>query len=62
MRRGWPRSGSIRKTPPPSASRREAKTEGESKRGAQRKSMEPSSPTSATVWRSPMIPWSSIGR
>ncbi len=33
---------------------------GESKRGAQNQSIEPSVVTSAQVWRSPIIPWSAI--
>ena len=38
------------------AARRAAKTDGESKRGAHMKSIDPSMPTGATVWRSPMTP------
>jgi hypothetical protein len=36
--------------------------DGESKRGKQHQSMSPLTPTRATVWRSPITPWSSIGR
>ncbi len=34
---------------------------GESKRGKEQKSMVPAVVTSATVWRSPITPWSWIG-
>src|SRR5215204_4960831 len=40
----------------------EQKTLGESKSGKHSQSMVPSVPTRAAVYRSPMIPWSSIGR
>src|SRR5918997_1701757 len=40
----------------------EQKTLGESKAGRHSQSMVPSVPTRAAVCRSPMIPWSSIGR
>ena len=50
--------GAIRKYPPFRASRSEAKMLGESKRGAQKKSIVPSFVTSADVCRSPMRPWS----
>jgi hypothetical protein len=55
-------SGEIRKKPPWSASRIEAKTLGESNRGQQYQSIVPSVPTSATVCRSPISPCSAIGR
>jgi len=55
-------SGEMRNRLPWSASRIAAKTLGESKRGQQYQSIVPSVPTSATVWRSPIRPWSAIGR
>src|SRR2546421_10724541 len=45
-----------------SASRIAPKTLGESNRGQQNQSIVPSVPTSATVCRSPITPWSAIGR
>src|SRR5262249_6772884 len=48
--------------PPRSASRIEANTLGASKHGQQYQSMVPSVPTRATVRRSPISPWSAIGR
>ena len=50
----------MRKRPPPLASSSDAKTLGESKRGAQNQSMVPSVATSAAVCRSPISPWSAI--
>ncbi len=52
--------GRIRKCPPFSWSSNAPKTLGESKRGAQNQSTEPSVLTSALVWRSPMRPWSAM--
>ena len=54
--------GRIEKRPPFSVSRIAPNRLGASKRSGQNQSIVPSLPTSATVWRSPMIPWCSIGR
>ena len=48
-------SGATRKWPPCSSSDR-AKTDGESNRGKQSQSMDPSWPTRANEWQSPIIP------
>src|SRR6516162_4673692 len=50
----------MRKYPPRSASRSEAKMLGLSKRGLQNQSMTPSVLTSAAVWRSPIRPCSAM--
>jgi hypothetical protein len=50
----------IRKRPPRLRSSKEAKTLGESKRGQQNQSMQPSVPTRAEVCRSPINPCSAI--
>ena len=52
----------VLKKPPLSASSRDPKLLGASKAGKQHQSMVPFVPTSATVCRSPMSPWSSMGR
>ena len=48
-------TGATRKLPPPSSSAR-ANTDGESNRGKQSQSIDPSRPTSASEWQSPIIP------
>jgi hypothetical protein len=48
----------TRKCPPRSWSSSAPKTLGESNRGAQNQSMDPSTATSAAVWRSSIRPWS----
>src|SRR5690348_10827307 len=53
-------AGRIRKWPPRSSSSRAPKTLGESKRGQQNQSIEPSVVTSAAVCRSPMRPCSAM--
>ena len=55
------RIAATRNDPPRSASSRAPKMLGESKCGRQSQSIEPSSVTSATVCRSPITPWCSIG-
>src|SRR5215211_641341 len=55
-------TGRRAKCPPLSSSRMEQKTLGESKAGRHSQSIVPSVPTSAAVYRFPMIPWSSMGR
>jgi hypothetical protein len=52
--------GLIRKWPPLSWSSSAPKMLGESKRGAQNQSIDPSVATRAEVWRSPMRPWSAM--
>ena len=47
----------MRKCPPRSSSSTAPKTEGESKRGQQSQSMEPFTPTKATLLPSPMTPY-----
>ena len=56
------RVGASRNSPPRSASSIEAKMLGASKRPGQNQSTVPSVATRATVRRSPMTPWSSMGR
>lgn len=46
----------MAKRPPFSSSRMAAKTLGESRWGRHIQSMEPSDPTSAAVWRFPIMP------
>jgi hypothetical protein len=48
-------TGATRKLPPPSSSVR-ANTDGESNRGKQSQPTDPSRPTSASEWQSPIIP------
>ncbi len=60
MNSSW--TGWIEKRPPFSASRIAPNMLGASKRSGQNQSIVPSLPTSATVCRSPITPWFSIGR
>ena len=52
--------GRTRKWPPRSSSSRAPNTLGESKRGQQNQSIDPSVVTSAAVCRSPISPWSAM--